>query len=288
MKNIIKRIYKLIPFKPHLFKILRAFWIPTKKIRSLLRFNGIVKINILDDLSFKMISNMYTIENEFFWLGQSNKWERESLNIWKKLCIGKDIIFDIGANTGIYSLIAKTINTDCKVYAFEPQPNIYKSLSENNTLNQFDIICEPIALSNINGVASFFNYGTSAFESNSTAGSLNKSHRPQNQSSIKVNCQTLESYITTNKLSKIDLMKIDVETHEVEVLEGMKDYLNKFKPIILIEIIDNTVGEKISEIFSKLGYNFFYIDEDKGIFNVKDLKQRKHNNYILSQSKIPV
>lgn len=268
--------------------IIRFFGIPPKNVRNFLRFNGIVMINIEKNLSFKMFSKMYTIENDFFWLGESNTWEKESLNTWKKLCIGKEIIFDIGANTGIYSLIAKTINKDCKVFAFEPQPNIYNSLNKNNILNQFDIICEPIALSNTNGVASFFNYGASAFETNSTAGSLNKQHRPHNQSSIEVNCLTLESYIINKNIPKIDLMKIDVETHEVEVIEGMKDFLEKFKPTILLEIIDDSIGVRLFEIFSKLKYNFFYIDENKGISSVSDLRQRKDNNYILSPYQIPL
>lgn len=282
MKKIIKLVYQTIPFKHQLLKVIRFLVIPSKRIRDFLRFDGIVKVELDTGQSFNLLNKNYAIENEFFWLGKSNTWERESLKIWQKLCLNKSIIFDIGANTGVYSLIAKTVNVNCEVFAFEPQPNIYDSLQSNANLNKFNIYCEQIALSNANGKASFFNYGDSAFSGNTTAGSLNQKHRPNDQHSIIVKCQTLSDYIENKKIINIDLIKLDVETHEIEVINGMGTYLEKFKPTILIEIIDNKIGDELHKIFSKLDYKYFYIDDLKGVIKVDDLKQRECNNYILT------
>ncbi|WP_394993445.1 FkbM family methyltransferase [Emticicia sp.] len=288
MKRIVKSIYKIIPFKHALLKFIKTFWTPPQYLRNGLRFNGIIKIEIDNGKFFKMSNKMYAIENEFFWLGKSNDWEKQSLRIWETLCKGKSIIFDIGANTGIYSLIAKTVNPNCQVFAFEPQPNINRSLNENNQLNKLNITCEKVALSDTNGTASFFNYGDAAFTGNTTAGSLNKLHRPEDQHSIDVECQTLATYIEKNNLSKIELMKIDVETHEIEVINGMGKYLEQFKPIILIEIIDDKIGDYVFEKFSKLSYKFYYIDDIKGMSStVNNLKHREYNNYILSPFELP-
>lgn len=43
-------------------------------------------------------------------------------------------------------------------------------------------------------------------------------------------------------------MKIDVETHEPEVLEGVGEYLKKFRPSLLIEILDDEITAKVQNI----------------------------------------
>lgn len=283
MKKIIKSLYNLLPLKYSILKFIKLFGIPQGRIRNALRFNGIVNVELESGESFDLYNREYTIESEFFWLGKTNPWEKESLKIWQKLCANKSTIFDIGANSGVYSLIAKTVNPNCSVFAFEPQPNIYNSLKENNNLNKFDIHCEQVALSDSNGEANFFNYGDTAFSGNTTAGSLNQQHRPNEQHSIIVKCQTLANYIESKKITNIDLIKLDVETHEIEVLNGMGNYLEKFKPTILIEIIDSKIGDKLHKMFSNLNYKFFYIDDVKGVLKVDNLKQREYNNYILTQ-----
>ena len=103
MKKIIKLVYQTIPFKHQLLKVIRFLVIPPKRIRDFLRFDGIVNVELNTGQSFNLLNKNYAIENEFFWLGKSNPWERESLKIWQKLCLNKSTIFDIGANTGVYS-----------------------------------------------------------------------------------------------------------------------------------------------------------------------------------------
>jgi FkbM family methyltransferase len=53
----------------------------------------------------------------------------------------------------------------------------------------------------------------------------------------KISTITLDSFIEINQLQKIYLLKIDVESHEVEVLQGFERYIKQFKPSILIEIL---------------------------------------------------
>ena len=78
-------------------------------------------------------------------------------------------IFDVGANTGIYSLVAKTLNKEAKVFAFEPSSKLSKSLNKNNQINNYDIICEKIALSNKSDHQIFYD---TTYE-NQTSASLN-------------------------------------------------------------------------------------------------------------------
>ena len=75
-------------------------------------------------------------------------------------------------------------------------------------------------------------------------------------------------------------MKIDVETHEPEVLEGFSLYLSSYKPTFLIEILNDEVGEKVQNLVKDLGYLYFYIDEEKGLIQVKKVKRYDNFNYL--------
>ena len=63
---------------------------------------------------------------------------------------------------------------------------------------------------------------------------------------------------------KIDAMKIDVEGMEVEVMKGMFAYLEKFKPKIIIEILDDNKLKAIQELLSPIGYSNEAIIENSG------------------------
>jgi FkbM family methyltransferase len=157
--------------------------------------------------------------------------------VWAELAKKSETIFDIGANTGIYSIMAKTYNPSANVFAFEPQPNVYLALLKNNAINKFDIRCERIALSSKSGKASFYNYGNNTFtERNTTAGSLNPNWRKKDQNIIEVQTERISNFCKKEKVKKIDLMKIDVETHEYEVLRGYGNLIHKHKPYIILEI----------------------------------------------------
>ena len=75
-------------------------------------------------------------------------------------------------------------------------------------------------------------------------------------------------------------MKIDVETHEPEVIEGFGEYLSLFKPAILIELITEDVVAGVMPYFEKSGYLFFNIDEKLGIRKVDSVGISDSYNYL--------
>lgn len=72
--------------------------------------------------------------------------------------VGKNIRcdFDIGANTGVYSLLSKSLNPKAKIYAFEPVQRTFKRLEQNIAINNFDVTTEQIALSDKSGKQIFY------------------------------------------------------------------------------------------------------------------------------------
>ncbi|MHB8261938.1 MAG: FkbM family methyltransferase [Bacteroidia bacterium] len=279
MKKFFKKVYDFIPFKKEVFSILKYFWKPKKSIYQHLHFKGILTIKIDKQTNFKMKHYGYQIENEIFWTGLTGGWERVSLGIWIKLCKNAEVVFDIGANTGVYSLIAKAINAKANVYAFEPVKRVFEKLTENNKLNNFDIMCLPVAASNFNGKAKIYDTATE----HTYSVTVNKNLNPETIGTIitEIDVVTLDSIIEKDNLQKIDILKIDVETHEAEVLEGFRKNLKLFKPTILIEILTDEVGENVQKIVEGLDYLYFNIDEEAGIRQVNKISKSDYFNYLL-------
>jgi FkbM family methyltransferase len=253
-------------------------------MRRRLRFIGKFYVNTADGRKFKLFNNAFHLENHIFWLGLDQyPWERMTRRIWVKLSQLSDTIFDIGANSGIYAVLAKVYNERSLVVAFEPQPNVFKILEKNNHINGFNIHCEQLALSDREGRLPFYNYGANTFTTeNTTAGSLNKEWVKRDQRSIMVGVMKLESYIEENTIPGIDLMKIDVETLEYEVLNGYRKYLCKHRPVIILEIQNRAIGRRIKSLFDNDQYIYFNIDEQAGLSRVSHLGESSTNlNYLL-------
>jgi FkbM family methyltransferase len=284
-----KKTIKIILYKflgKRFYDFIKPFYTPSDSMKTKLRFIDPFEVKTKDGKHFYLFNNGFSLESTIYWSGGIDNcdWEPMTRAIWTELCKSADTIFDIGSNSGIFSVLAKVYNTNSKVYAFEPQPNIFNVLKKNNEINNFNIQYQNIALSDKEGNVPFYNYGKEAFTTeNTTAGSLNKDWRIENQNSIMVVVKELKSFIEENNIKSIDLIKIDVETFEYEVLSGYGTYLNVHKPIIILEIQNRIIGKNIESLFSDtISYSFFNIDENAGLIKVENLGwTEKNNNYLL-------
>ena len=284
MKRVLKSFYSFVPFKKQFFSFLKKVWIPRQSVYRHLHFQGKFTVPVKSVKSFQMMHYGFEIENEIFWRGLENGWEKVSVGLWIQLCDRSNIIFDIGANTGVYSLIAKAVNPDARVFAFEPVARVFDKLVKNCSLNKFDIICYQNAVSNFTGKAVIFDTGEDHILSVTVNKNLQSPSMAVKESVIET--VTLRQVVEENKLTKIDLMKIDVETHEPEVLEGFGEYLKGFRPTLLIEILNNEVGARVGELTRGLGYLYFNIDENKGIRQVDKVAHSDYYNYLICSNEI--
>lgn len=278
LKKIIKLVYNILPFKKEIFLLFKSACRPGSRIYKHLHFKGIFDVNV-GRKKFKMYHFGYQLENEIFWSGVTGEWEKNSISLWIELCKISNCIMDIGANTGLYSLIAKTVNPGAKVYAFEPVKRVYDKLRSNAGLNKYDIVCEQLAVSSYCGKGVIYDQDIEHIYSVC----VNKNIMPFTVDVIKTEIDTisLEAYIKNKNIPKVDLMKIDVETHEAEVLKGMGDYLRQMRPVILIEVLNNEVGKKIEEILDGKNYLYFNIDEKAGLSRAGHITKSKAYNYLI-------
>lgn len=279
MKKYLKQFYELLPFKKQVFELVRMVLPLPKKLHAYFYFTGVFKTRTeVNSFLMKNYGYQFHVENELFWGGIKNGWEKESTKLWVKLCRDKKTVFDIGANTGFYSVLTKALNPTAKVYAFEPLPSVYQKLKLNNDLNHFDIRCNELALGNVNGEAKV--YPTSLDHVYSVTVNKNMtSHKKTYELNIRT--KRLDDFIEENKVEQIDLIKIDVETFEVQVLEGMGKYLEIMKPDWLIEIQTDEIADGISRLIKNIDYVFFNINEKKGITRVEKLGKSDTLNYLI-------
>ncbi len=269
--HLLKFIHGLNPLKRAFCKLLKSLNFPNEKIYKDINFHGKFKVNLGEE-NFYLYHFGDTISKHIFWKGLFKTWENETGWIWKELCKVSNTIFDVGANTGVYSLVAKTINKDAQVFAFEPSIDTFKQLQKNNQINNYDIVCKKIALSNKSENQIFYD---TPFQ-NQTSASLSP-EKLKNWEGYKgeikeynVSCMKIDDFIIQNNIDAIDLIKIDVEMHEPEVIEGFKVYLEKFKPIIVIEVLETSVAERLNSLFNLKEYLIFHLEGYKKVKKVKE------------------
>jgi FkbM family methyltransferase len=266
MKKVLKLIYQSIPFKKQMFIFLKKIWTPKESLYMHLHFKESFEVPVSSDKNFK-IYNTTSIENEIFWEGLNGKWEKESLKLWQKLCLDANCIFDIGANTGVYSLVAKTINPSAKVFAFEPHPLFFDMLEQNIKINSFDIASYKKAISNIDGDLVIEDY----------SGAIPV---------INVSATTLDTFILENQLKAVDLLKIDVETHEPEVIKGFLKNLSLHKPTLLIEVLNEEIAKFLNDTFVDMEYLYFNIDEKGLVVQTPKVEKSFHFNYLICKKEV--
>ncbi|MFA5136543.1 MAG: FkbM family methyltransferase [Patescibacteria group bacterium] len=144
----------------------------------------------------------------------------------------EDTFIDVGANIGVYTLLASSVITKGMIHAFEPYGQSQKRLLENLRLND---IANVQVVEKI--VSDKTGYEYLGIEKESEINHIIYSH---DDKKIKISSITLDDYIFRNKINKISILKIDVEGAEMKVLKGGEESIRKGKiKKILLELNRN-------------------------------------------------
>jgi len=139
----------------------------------------------------------------------------------------KDIVFDCGANIGIFSIYAA--KKAKMVYAFEPGKDEATALSENKRLNKcYNIKIIPRAVLDKTERAKLVLSGVG---SHYLINSNNKDRK-----SVDAQTISIDEFVKEERLDKVDFIKMDIEGSEAKALLGAKETLKKFKPKLALSI----------------------------------------------------
>lgn len=193
------------------------------------------------------------------WKTLSNSEFDAELLLLEFLLTTESVFFDIGTNKGEYAYYTEKLMNPKNIYLFEPEKKLNKqlqaifgncqvfdlALSDNKGKHQFKI---PL----INGVA------------DNCLSSLEVENKEDNETEAiiyEVKTDTLDNF-TKEKNITPDLIKIDVEGHELSVLKGAENFINEHHPTLIIEIEQRHHKdiniESVFDSFKQKEYHCYY------------------------------
>lgn len=182
-----------------------------------------------------------------------------------------DMIFDIGANIGLFSLQLAFRNRNIKIYAFEPHRENYDLLKRNIEINSLDNIYPlNFGLGSKKGICKLYN-------SRNTGGhSMVEDREFHERNGLlevydEVDVEDISSFIEDRHIEWIDLLKIDIEGGEYDLLYSMsKEVISRIGCIIMeYHYIDEARnGKSMMEFLVDKGYkvinNYPHLEATKG------------------------
>ena len=187
-----------------------------------------------------------------------------------------DVVLDIGANIGYYTLIfAKLVGEEGKVFAFEPEPENFALLKKNVEINGYkNVILVQKAVSNKTG-------RTKLYLCEESAGDHRIYDWLDGRQSIEIEVIRLDDYFKDYD-GKIDFIKIDIQGAESEAIQGMSNLLDKNKTVKIITEFaplwlkrSGIEPEEFLKLLQKHDFKLYRVDKQKikPLINLRKLLQ---------------
>jgi FkbM family methyltransferase len=193
------------------------------------------------------------------------RFEVRTIERYRKLLREGDVALDIGANIGAHTLpLAQIVGKRGKVYSFEPTAYAYGRQKINISLNpelEPRISAHHMMLMD-SGAASLpaFVYSSWPLEG---ADDLNREHFGRLMQTEGAAHGTLDQFIRELGIEQVDFIKLDVDGNELSVLKGSKLTINRFRPLIMLELapyVHSDSSHSFEDLISELtnaDYAFF-------------------------------
>ena len=219
------------------------------------------------------------MRQQLFWYGY---YEKELGDLLNKIVKPGDVFLDLGANIGYFSLLVATNFPSVKVISFEPVQELFQNMNDNISLNSIKNISTVHAAVGETSeekelfVAAPDNLGMSSF------------YQPGNYSgkTERVKVVTIDDWFKTSGLSKMDVIKLDIEGSELAALKGMKEILQKQKPILIVEVNPETLSMfnlkpfDIYDYLKQLNFEGFLILENARLEHLNQVEINQTTNIL--------
>jgi len=222
------------------------------------------------------------------WL-KNEIWDQKTIEKFYNLIKKKDsnsVIFDIGSQTGCFTLLSKFL-PHTTWYAFEPIEEAANELKRNIKKNRIkQVTVSQCAVSNQKGIVNL-KLPLDTHWGLATLG--DKLHRFKEYQSRQVLSITLDEFVLENNIQRLDFMKIDTEGWEFFVLQGAKNLIQKYSPVILMELNEDNLiqtgisKENLYQFLEEINYRYEFFSEDDILCFPKDKNlNSRHQNHTSS------
>jgi FkbM family methyltransferase len=253
-----------------LIEFRRAIWPLVALIKPIIR----LKLSNEDYITIRnkgQMANILYAHQPKVYLGKG--FEHKTVKLMKEHVKSGMVVFDIGANIGMYSLLlSNLVGEKGTVYAFEPDPDTFLMLNENIKLSKKNnIIPVKAALSSENSFATLNKPSINSGDAFNYIKILDTKSDETNLNLIET--ITLDDFIASNNINKIDFMKIDIEGAEFLCLQGAKKLLKSNNaPSIVCESNENYLerfNQRLSDLIlfmNDCGFSIKNYDTEQWLF----------------------
>jgi FkbM family methyltransferase len=244
-----------------------------KKIWRL--FRDPFQVPWLEGLQLTLIPGNETSRSVFV----TGRYEPNEFCLLSRIVKAGMIFIDIGANMGLHTLFAaRWVGESGCVLAIEPSTREMQILKDNVEQNALGSIrLHAVALSDRASevellVASVQNSG------HNTLGAFGYNTALDHRERVRT--MLLDELVQSEKLSRVDVIKMDIEGAELAALRGAGETLERFRPVVLLELSDRALQHQSSTsadvlaLLTQHGYRFFGFAVDTGL--PTPLEPRKH------------
>lgn len=202
-------------------------------------------------------------------------WEASQLEDLARVCQSRkvDCFFDIGANSGFYSVMLASKRLVDSVVAFEPDPGNYARLLANLSLNDLTdrVRALPVAVGHEAGEVILAQAGPD----NRGESWVMHSDKPPEEA-VPVAMHRVRQIRLDDEFAlsgKTIVIKMDVEGAEFHALEGMQRTLAENSCYMQVELYSDRIAD-LKQFFAGLGYTYLHTDYiDHYFTNIPDLAQ---------------
>jgi FkbM family methyltransferase len=179
------------------------------------------------------------------------------------------VVVDGGANDGYYAIFAaRKVGAEGAVVAAEPSRREYERLVANVRLNSLsNVVAMPVALGSGPGEATLA-IAEEEHSGQNTVGEHVSNAKVETVSHESVPVVTIDSLVADRGLERVDLVKLDVEGCELAVLEGARKTIERFHPLLQVEIEEerlagqNVTKSQVTELLARHGYDLYVFDRE--------------------------
>ncbi len=200
----------------------------------------------------------YSDDSQFCGFRKEGTWGEFDLHHFSQIVRPDSICLDLGANVGMVTLALSILCPKGHIYAFEASAATAEALKHTAEANRLkNVTVEHTILGRENEEIRFFDIpgvSTSSFaiskESDKTVHVLAYPYTDKESNVTVARTKSVDQIVRELNIPRIDFIKIDVEGAELDVLEGAKETLARFKPIVVMEF-NSRVFTQIRDIFPK-------------------------------------
>ncbi|XGB41379.1 MAG: FkbM family methyltransferase [Nodosilinea sp. LVE1205-7] len=205
-------------------------------------------------------------------------YDYDEMNFLLRYLRPEDSFLDIGANVGVYTLLAASKIKTGIVYSFEALPKNHQRLEENLELNQFHHVkAYSLAISNSQGDISL-----ELAEGDSMPFITSQA----SEKSITVATNSLDCLLRHEPIENLTLAKIDIEGAELLAFKGATLLLQQQRPYVWIMELNGTVGhfghtqQDVVDFLRDYGYGLYYYLSDANQLASIETGQQQGNNVL--------